>query len=104
MNNLTPPSKISAEIELICRKVKYESEHEDKCMWIEMFTQQRYNNDKVQRGHTGFTGHYYKTKYTNHWHKKGKKSIFNKTIAKQNPNIDKEMTMQILEAFTMPNR
>lgn len=33
-----------------------------------------------------------------------KKSIFNKTIAKQNPNVDREMTMQILEAFTMPNR
>jgi hypothetical protein len=27
--------------------------------------------------------------------------MFDKTIAKQNPNLDKEMTMQILEVFIM---
>lgn len=101
-------AKISVEIEWFCRKEEYESKPEDKCMWIKMFTQQRSDSDKVQREHIRFTLHHYKTKCMNHGHRKGEKvwekSIFNKTVAKQNPNVDKEMTMQMLEAFIMPNR
>lgn len=32
------------------------------------------------------------------------KRIFNKTKAKKNSNLEKEMAMQILEAFRIPNR
>ena len=48
------------------------SEPEDKYTGVKMFTQQRYNNDKVWTEHTRYTGHY-KTKYMNHGHKKREK-------------------------------
>lgn len=67
--------KISVEIEWICRKVEYKSEPEENRTCIKVFTKQRYDNDKVQREYARFTGHHYKTKYMNHRHRKGGKSI-----------------------------